>query len=914
MKIKKTLLTFNKKKPAGMLSRYRWLFVIYLGISLVIFLKLFFMKGSIFGGDWGFPDDKTQLYQYLKSLLYSWSHLGDIYGTRQLSPMSIIFVGPIYLFTLFGLKVSLIMKFILVLIFTLAASNMNLFLRYLKISKWPSFISGLVYITTPIFFNYSLMGWFYVLLSMALMPLFLYLFLRAINERRYVFALLASLVFTLAILQSQTMVWYPLIMLAVVLAQIGDLKKLLVSIKYFSLILISFILLNLYWLPSMLLLSDQGVAGSDIVKSTISIGTSLRLATYNIVRLWGSLFNYQFESSFPTSLILISFVLAFLGLISFLYYKKYKNSLRFLLIIFIIPFLFYFLDREIIAKLPFSNVIRDVARFSTVSTFALTALASITLNEIFNLEGRKKRWIITIIIMLLIANISPFLLARQYSSDTSGYDFRFRTLEWPTEYRQLEDKMVQDKLSGRAIFLPLGGLVSLTDDLRFNGSYKEITDVYAGFSPISGSIGFSDRSQGAPAEIINLIDQSINSQNIDLLYQWLVSTKVNYLVVRKDMQFYNWSPDQFANFVQGLNKLVENNSAEIYFDKGNILALKINSTSPFSVSPGLVEVNSGFSTILDDWVPPDVIDESDFSQTEHLLEIKKLFPAGSLFTFDGQNTLYGQYRNIAPSVYQFFSVGELNQRLLTLKWQLIQQNLYSKLDQGIRSDNEEIITKISQTNIDTKNNSLYLLDLDKASGLGKIYFQLDSDFDQTEVTINGKTHKLQKTELGNNIKYVEDLSPTVGINSFMVQQGAKPIFFIKEYTTKGTAPAITTSKINPTKYRLDISGINSDFNLEFADSFNQYWQIMANNGVFSSAIIGNNQHFVSNGYANGWHLSIDQLKKAGVLKQESDGSYSASIYLNFYPQRFLFVGSLASFVFLIFLILNVIMIYGKKNK
>ncbi len=567
------------------LSHYGYLFLFYFLVSFLIFLKLFFSKGSLSGGDWGFPATASQIKVFFDTLFHTWTRTGNIFGTRQLSSVVIFFIAPLLLFAKIGIGVPLLIKISLVLTFGLGAANFSLFARYIGLKPLSAFIGGFIFILTPVFFNYSLMGWLYVLLSLALMPLFSFLFLNAVDKRDFRYLILTAIVFTLAI-QSQTIVWYSLILLALVLGYGISTKKFKLSIVYGLATIIGFILLNSFWLFILLAFPDQGVVGNDIVKSTISIGASEKLTLANIFRLWASLFNYQFEASFPKNLTIFSYALPFVAAFSFIQWKKFGRHIVYLILILAVPIIFYFGGQEFVAKLPFANLMRDVARFLVLANFALATLAAITIDYIFKMKFRWKYILIGVVLLSLFLGAWPFFSGSFFGKPKIQSDFRFRTKTWPAEYQELDSKLQNDDKSKRAIFFPLGGMVSTSYDKNFRGAYQEVQDIYAGFSPVAGVSAFSDRNTGGSASIINQINEAAKSQDANQLINVSSTAGVDYIIFRKDLDIFDWGDVEKLKFDQALRAEVAVGKAEIYYDKGPILAIKLKSTTPLISASG----------------------------------------------------------------------------------------------------------------------------------------------------------------------------------------------------------------------------------------------------------------------------------------------------------------------------------------
>ncbi|MFA5358769.1 MAG: alpha-(1-_3)-arabinofuranosyltransferase family protein [Patescibacteria group bacterium] len=164
----------------------------------------------------------------------------------------------------------------------------------------------------------------------------------------------------------------------------------------------------------------------------------------------------------------------------------------------------------------------------------------------------------------------------------------------------------------------------------------------------------------------------------------------------------------------------------------------------------------------------------------------------------------------------------------------------------------------------------------------------------------------------------------------------KMTFVAKKKVVEGgvVVPKITFKKINPTKYKVMVSGAVTDFSLVFSENFNTFWRVYVFPQVFLSqrelsgkpfspvsssgpvdadfvseeyggstqnnnltspfyktyfrSSLGEHQHFLANGYANGWWI-----KRPDCLEQ-GDKCQNFEIIIEFWPQRIYYLGGLIS--------------------
>ncbi len=118
--------------------------------------------------------------------------------------------------------------------------------------------------------------------------------------------------------------------------------------------------------------------------------------------------------------------------------------------------------------------------------------------------------------------------------------------------------------------------------------------------------------------------------------------------------------------------------------------------------------------------------------------------------------------------------------------------------------------------------------------------------------------------------------------------------------------SITFDLINPTKKIVHIKGATTPFYLAMSESFHQQWQLLFYNskvnGFFNSWIpfvkpdrISDEYHYKLNDFLNAWHVDVDQYCRNGnMCTKNADGSYDMEMVIEFFPQRWFYLGLLIS--------------------
>jgi hypothetical protein len=117
---------------------------------------------------------------------------------------------------------------------------------------------------------------------------------------------------------------------------------------------------------------------------------------------------------------------------------------------------------------------------------------------------------------------------------------------------------------------------------------------------------------------------------------------------------------------------------------------------------------------------------------------------------------------------------------------------------------------------------------------------------------------------------------------------------------------ITFDLLNPTKKLVHIKGATTPFYLAMSESYHPQWQAQFTNnkiqGFFKGWVpfvtpdrIADDHHFELNGFLNGWYIDIDEhCKQKNLCTQNPDGSYDIELTLEFFPQRWFYLGLLIS--------------------
>jgi hypothetical protein len=142
-------------------------------------------------------------------------------------------------------------------------------------------------------------------------------------------------------------------------------------------------------------------------------------------------------------------------------------------------------------------------------------------------------------------------------------------------------------------------------------------------------------------------------------------------------------------------------------------------------------------------------------------------------------------------------------------------------------------------------------------------------------------------------------------------------------------PKIDFKKISPAKYKVKITNAKESFLLTLSTNFHPHWKIyikensnlnFSNNDLnstisetwFKKPSLEEDSHFTINGYANTWWMDLDKLEKEGKIKKTASGNYNFTMIIEYWSQKLILLGGLASGLTLIFSLFYLSKNYHKK--
>jgi len=530
----KAVISYNWR---GVIQRVQLLEIEYrIGFIFLLLLMLGVSAFEMFevvplGGDWVYPSSLAQTQKLLEYSTSSWSDSFVIFlGSYQVN----LFPSAFFVWLMSVISFPKILLFLVAIVYF----SMIALMKELGASATAALTSFFSFVFSALVFDYFVMGWLFVLVALSLMPLTVYAYIRALRGSLE-FLIFAGVLFSVSAIQSQAVMWFLILFLAVTIASLFYGISLRRNCLVLFGVLFIFFLGNAYWLPSLILFPPSYVANSELVNSANSIGTSANFSLLNSIRNWGGLFNYQFESiQLKYGGELLSFIVPLVAVVGAAWHRSKEKWGFVLLMIIPLAILMVNLNRELLTLIPFGNVFRDLSRFMVLSMFATSVLAGLgahVLAQKFSIIFCKscKQYFLLFLALLIVLSQYPWWSGAIVDwEDSSGRDIRMRFKDYPESWRKLNEKIEEEQLETKALFYPLGGTVEFIDDPRFQGEYQEASDNHADLASMPGVVRINDRRFGVIDGLMSMLKEDPDEQQLNLLSK----LGVRLFIFRKNLE------------------------------------------------------------------------------------------------------------------------------------------------------------------------------------------------------------------------------------------------------------------------------------------------------------------------------------------------------------------------------------------
>ena len=461
----------------------------YVGISIFFLFKLIASLGVTAQQDWGIPLTTSVALNNFHSVSFIWSYngFGNPSGISSVPFFNLLNAALSPLGFVGGAEI----KLLSIVLVVGAGITMYMLARSFSLGFLSSILSGLFFMTTAVVFDWLMFGWIFYLIAYVLMPLMIIVTKKFIETNDLRYALLNGVILAIAVAQPTFILIYPLLgFIFVIFESKGNLKTILRGVKLTLVTLLIWFLsvLSFFTSSTATLSFYQGSYFNSILTIFYHLSPLI-----NPIRLWGSTYNYQFETYFPKELILLSFLPFLLVAIGLLLRPHDKRvlfcSIAYLFVV--VPYLLYNNLRYIVFNLPFGSIFEAPSIFLVLASIGIALLigftnqtisgASSRINNI-NHKGIVRYASFVIILVLIILSNIPWWTGQASGTPIPGAPTKLNLYQMPSDYTEWNSKIAAGN-QYFVLYMPFTSqhaqIVNNTDFYLFgvNGVFTEVNNL-----------------------------------------------------------------------------------------------------------------------------------------------------------------------------------------------------------------------------------------------------------------------------------------------------------------------------------------------------------------------------------------------------------------------------------------------------
>ena len=459
--------------------------ILYIAISIFFLFGLVASSGDVAQGDWVIPLTSNAAISDFTSHLFvrSYNGFGVTGFDRWSFPFLQLFNG---LLSPLGFVGGAEIKIIAVFLVFFGGITAYLLARSFRLSKSSSFLSGLFFMTTPLVFNWLIFGWIYYLLAYDLLPLMILATKKFIDTNDLRYALINGLILSVATLQQTFILIYPLIVFLFILFESkGNLTIIKRGLSLTAITLSIWFLTTLTFFTSYNNAETLSFYFSDYLPGITSQFSNF-YSILNPMRLWGSTFNYQFETYFPQGLVILSFIPVIVAIIAILLKPTNRRVLffSFSYLFFFLAYLIYHNMSYLVLNLPYGAIFEAPSIFLVPASLGLAILIGYT-NQSITVLSAKFRKILSarylrgisfvIILSMIIAGGIPWWTGQISGTPINGAPTKLNLYKVPSEYIQWNNGLDVNS-EYFILYLPLQANVQITGTNYFSNEYEGINN------------------------------------------------------------------------------------------------------------------------------------------------------------------------------------------------------------------------------------------------------------------------------------------------------------------------------------------------------------------------------------------------------------------------------------------------------
>jgi hypothetical protein len=475
-------LSRTVKRSTRKCYEFSLVIVTYIVLSTFFLFGVITSNGDVAQQDWDIPLTVSDALNSFYSTFFAWEYNG--FG----SPHFRVFTLPYFLFlnaalAPLGFVGGTEIKILSVSLVALAGISTYTLSRSLGLKFFPSFLSGLFFMTTPVVFDYLMFGWIYYLIAYDFLPIMILVMKKFLETGKIYYALVSGIILSIAMEQPAFILVYPSFTFLFVVFESRSSKKLMVrGLLGVMVSLVIWFLTALHFLGASMLKYSSFYYGEYYYVMKVQFSHLQFLL--NPIRLWGSTFNYQFETYFPKELILFSFMPIFIATMGAIL-NPHERRAFFLLVsylLYISASYYVYNNLDIfVYNLPYGAIFEPVSIFLVPACLSLAlligytdqALSSVPINFHAKFRHLIRNFSSTILLILIVLGGIPWWMGETSGNVVHGppsklnlYKIPLSYIEW-AKYVTADDKYF-------VIHIPSSPNVQILNTTYFSLPYEGI--------------------------------------------------------------------------------------------------------------------------------------------------------------------------------------------------------------------------------------------------------------------------------------------------------------------------------------------------------------------------------------------------------------------------------------------------------
>jgi hypothetical protein len=457
--------------------------ITYVVLSVSFLFNLIISRGDVAQQDWSIPITSSAAINQAHTLFFAWSYngFGDPASGRWGFPFFPLLNSALAPFGFVGGNE---IKLLSIFLVALGGITAYLLARSFNLGFLSSFLSGLFFMTTAIVFNWLMFGWIYYLIAYDLLPVMILVTKKFLEKSDLRYLLLNALIFALAFEQPSFILIYPLFgFIFTIFESRTNPKILLKGVLFIMGSLMIYFLISLSFFLSFNSSHVSSFYQGNYYHAIFFQFTNLS-SILNPIRLWGSTFNYQFETYFPTGLILFSFIPIIIAAIGVLL-KPHDRRVLF----FSLTYLFVLVSYEMYANLyffvynvPYGSIFEAPSIFLVPASLSLALLIGYAHQSISQAITRFYRALhrnlirsicFIIILTVIIMGGIPWWTGQTSGTAISGSPTKLNLYSIPSDYSAWSNFVKADD-DYLVLYVPLNTAAQIKDNANFALPYQGV--------------------------------------------------------------------------------------------------------------------------------------------------------------------------------------------------------------------------------------------------------------------------------------------------------------------------------------------------------------------------------------------------------------------------------------------------------